>query len=145
MGIEENFLGRGWSFPPTFTQQGVVMTAGVEDVERSLDILLSTHLRERILTPGYGCNLSDFLFEPIDIALRARVREMVKTAILYHEPRIDPLDVQLEQPAESPGTLLITVEFRIRATNTRYNYVYPFYLEEVAYPLIDEKTRSKIG
>ncbi len=144
MIAEENFLGRGWSFPPTFTKEGVVMTAGVEDIERSLAILLSTHLRERVLTPEYGCNLTEFLFEPIDISLQTRVKELVKKAILYFEPRIDPLDVRLEQPPESLGMLLITVEFRVRATNTRYNYVYPFYQAEVSNLLIDNETRGQV-
>lgn len=144
MIVEENFLGRGWSFPPTFTKEGVVMTAGVEDIERSLAILLSTHLRERIMNPDYGCNLADFLFEPIDVTLQTRVKELVRKAILYFEPRIDPLNVLLEQPPESPGMLLITIEFRVRATNTRYNYVYPFYQEEASDLLIDNDTRIQV-
>lgn len=144
MMAEENFLGRGWSFPPTFTKNGLVMTAGVDDIERSLAILLSTHLRERIMTPEYGCNLADFLFEPIDVTLQTRVKELVRKAILYFEPRIDPLNVLLEQPPESLEVLLITVEFRVRATNTRYNYVYPFYREEASNLLIDNGTRNQV-
>lgn len=130
MALEDNFLGRGWSFPPTFTAGGLAMTAGVEDIERSLDILLTTRLRERVLSPDYGCDLQENLFEPIDTRLLTRIREQVKTAILYHEPRIDLLDVKAEEPPESPGTVLIEVQFRVRATNSRLNYVYPFYIAE---------------
>jgi uncharacterized protein len=130
MFSEDNFLGRGWSFPPTFTKQGVVMTSGVEDIERSLDILLTTRLRERILTPDYGSDLQEYVFEPIDTTLRTRLRELVKSAILYYEARIKLVDVIVTEPAESPGTLLIEVQFSIKATNSRHNYVYPYYKKE---------------
>jgi phage baseplate assembly protein W len=49
--IENNsFLGRGWSFPPSFddTCMDVKMLNGAEDIESSLQILLSTRLGERI-------------------------------------------------------------------------------------------------
>ena len=35
-----------------------------------------------------------------------------------------------EEPPEQPGLLLITVNYRVRSTNTRYNFVYPFYKNE---------------
>lgn len=130
MPLEDNFLGRGWSFPPNFHPAGVAMTAGVEDIERSLDILLTTRLRERVLSPDYGSDLEENLFEPVDTRLLTRVREQVKTAILYHEPRIELIDVTAEEPSESPGVLLIEVQFRVRATNSRRNYVFPFYQNE---------------
>lgn len=133
----EDFLGRGWGFPPAFDTKGVGMTTGVEDIEKSLEILLSTRLRERIMLPEYGCNLDVFLFESINTSLRTQIKETVKDAIYYHEPRIDPLNVTLEQPPESLGSLFIVIEYRIRATNTRYNYVFPFYKEEATQLAID--------
>ena len=130
MALEDNFLGRGWSFPPTFTQQGLLLTAGVEDIERSLDIILTTRLRERVLSPDFGSDLQEYVFEPIDTTLRTRLREVVKTAILYYEARIQLIDVLIEEPIESSGTLLIEVQFKVKATNSRHNYVYPFYKTE---------------
>ena len=63
-----DFLGTGWSYPPTFSKhKGTVeMTVGETDINRSLDILLQTHLGERILAHGYGCNLSDLNFQPLN-------------------------------------------------------------------------------
>ena len=134
MVSENDFLGRGWSFPPAFNPQSspksVEMTAGLADIERSLHILLTTQPGERMMVPDFGCDMQDILFEPISTALQARVKDRVETAILYFEPRIDPLDVTIEEPPEQPGLLLITVNYRVRSTNTRYNFVYPFYKNE---------------
>ncbi len=130
MALEDNFLGRGWSFPPTFHPAGVAITAGVEDIERSLDILFTTRLGERVLSPDYGSDLEENVFEAINTRLLATIREQVRVAILLHEPRIELIEVTAEEPPESLGTLLIEVQFRVRATNSRRNYVFPFYLKE---------------
>ncbi|GAB4012164.1 GPW/gp25 family protein [Spirosoma sp. KCTC 42546] len=134
MIAENNFLGRGWSFPPTFNQvaapAGIEMTAGLADIERSLHILLTTQPGERLMIPDFGCDMQDSMFEPISTALQTRVKDRVETAILLYEPRIDPIDVTVEESPEQQGLLLITVNYVVRSTNTRYNFVYPFYTNE---------------
>jgi phage baseplate assembly protein W len=126
----EGFLGRGWGFPPAFSRTGVVrMVGGVDDVHESLGILLGTQLGERIMRPEYGCDLRQVLFEDLDASAVAYLRDLVRTAVLYHEPR-----VRLEQLTLTPlpleGRVDIAVEYVVRATNSRHNYVYPFYLRE---------------
>ena len=127
-----NFLGRGWSFPPTFKREipGVEMLEKETDVRSSLEILLSTTLGERIMLPDYGCNLEELLFESLDTTMKTIIADKVETALLYHEPRIDVLKVTLNSEREMEGIVLIEVEYRIRSTNTRYNIVYPFYKTE---------------
>jgi uncharacterized protein len=127
-----NFLGRGWSFPPTFKREipGVVMLEKEADVCSSLEILLSTTLGERIMLPDYGCNLEELLFESLDTTTKTIIADKIETALLYHEPRIDVLKVTLNSEREMEGIVLIEVEYRIRSTNTRYNIVYPFYKTE---------------
>ena len=43
---EKSFLGRGWSFPPTFSknQADVELVESRKDIDQSLHILLSTSL-----------------------------------------------------------------------------------------------------
>lgn len=128
------FLGRGWSFPPTFVaaSQTVTMTEGEDDIHASLEILVSTGLGERVMLPEYGCNLEDLVFEPIDTAMQTLLIDRVRTAILYYEPRIEVLDIQLQTDRILEGVLLLVVEYRVRATNSRFNFVYPFYKNEGA-------------
>jgi phage baseplate assembly protein W len=127
-----SFLGTGWGFPPSFEAQrgGVVMASDEDDIEQSLKILLSTRLGERIMLPDYGCNLEDLLFSPMDLTLKTFVRDQIQTAILYHEPRIDPIKVDFSESNDLEGELLILVEYIIRATNSRKNMVFPFYKGE---------------
>jgi phage baseplate assembly protein W len=128
----KEFLGRGWSFPPVFRQSGgtVEMTEGYEDIERSLEILLGTRNGERVLRPDYGCNLDEMVFETFNESVKTYLADMVESAILYHEPRIEPLNIIIDDSFIYEGRLMIEIEFLVRSTNSRFNKVYPFYLEE---------------
>lgn len=132
MDKEKNFLGSGWSFPPKFerAESQVALTHDKEDIERSLEILLGTRKGERVMRPSYGCNLDEMVFESFNLSLKTYLANLVETAIIYHEPRIEPLNITVDDTSIFEGRLLIDIEYMIRATNSRYNKVYPFYLEE---------------
>jgi len=127
-----SFLGTGWSFPPSFTNVSgdVVMTSDIEDILASLEILLSTSIGERLMQPTYGCNLSSLQFEPLNSSLLTYIRGIVTDAILYDEPRIEAKDINLDTSNYTEGILRIEIDFVIPATNSRYNYVYPYYITE---------------
>jgi uncharacterized protein len=128
----QSFLGRGWSFPPEFNRESkaVKMLEDEEDIRSSLHILLSTRLGERIMVPGYGCNLDELLFSPLNLTLKTYVIDLIRTAILYYEPRIDVNKIDIDPADELNGVLLINIDYTVRATNSRMNIVYPFYKEE---------------
>ena len=139
MPLEGSFLGRGWAFPPTFGRGGaeVETVAGEDDVRQCLEVLLGTRPGERVMRELFGCDLGSVLFEELDESLVNTVTRLVQDAVLYHEPRIRLDGVEVTPSAGGPGpgtTLLISIRYTIRATNSRYNMVYPFYLEEASLP-----------
>lgn len=127
-----SFLGTGWSFPPTFdaNSQSVLTSSDEKDIDESLHILLSTRLGERVMEPGYGCNLEDLLFSTLDLTLKTLVIDQIKTAILYFEPRIDVTKIDFADSDDLEGILLIQIDYTVRTTNSRKNMVYPFYRGE---------------
>lgn len=132
MENDKEFLGSGWSFPPAFDKEKrtVKLTHNREDIERSLEILLGTRKGERIMRPEYGCNLDEMVFESFNLSLKTYLADLVETAILYHEPRIEPLNINIDETFIYEGRLMIEIEYLIRTTNSRFNKVFPFYLEE---------------
>ncbi|MEC5174014.1 GPW/gp25 family protein [Chryseobacterium nepalense] len=132
MKINTDFLGTGWSFPPEFneTEGKLAMTSDVEDINNSLMILLSTRPGERVMFPNYGCDLQEMLFKPLDLTLITQMKGIVERAILYHEPRINILSIEINAQNEIEGEILIEINYEVRNTNTRSNMVFPFYKEE---------------
>lgn len=129
---DKSFLGTGWSFPPTFSANtaDVEMQSGEEDIRQSLEILLSTQLGERFLQPDFGCNLQAKLFEPLNTSTQTAIIRIIENAILYHEPRILLNKLTFIEDPEPNGKVNILLDYTISATNTRNNYVFPFYKVE---------------
>ena len=130
--LDTLFLGTGWGFPATFNKSkgAVQMVSGVADIQQSLSILLGTTLGERLMHPDFGCKLDRYLYTPINNTIKSIIKDIVETAIIRHEARIDLLVISLNTEEELNGVLLIELDYKIRSTNARSNYVYPFYLEE---------------
>lgn len=130
--MTNSFLGTGWSFPPTFetTANGVVMTSDEADIQLSLHVLLSTRKGERVMVPDYGCNLDEMIFEPMTTTFKTYIREMIRNAILFYEPRIDLKTVRIDDTRDTEGVILLILEYAVRTTNSRFNFVYPYYKHE---------------
>lgn len=127
--MDRPFLGRGWSFPPSFDAGNarVEMLEQESDIASSLEVLLGTRPGERVMLPQYGCNLDELLFENLDTRMKTLMADKIASAILYHEPRIHLEKVQLNDSREREGVVLIDIVYRVKATNSRFNFVYPYY------------------
>lgn len=127
-----DFLGRGLSFPPVFDKntRDIRMVEAEFDIQQSIEIILSTRPGERVLEPDFGCNLDQMIFETLNLTLVTYMREVVKTALILHEPRIDVNDIKIQQDNALHGRVLIAVDYTVRSTNSRFNFVYPFYIQE---------------
>ena len=130
--ILKSFLGTGWGFPPQFsnTDGQAALLSDAEDIQSSLEILLSTRQGERVMRPDYGCNLDELVFESLTTTFETYIKDLIATAILYHEPRIEVNMITLDDSGELEGRIIISIDYTIRSTNSRYNFVYPFYKKQ---------------
>lgn len=133
--MERAFLGTGWNFPISIAGDGELqLQSGDACVHQAVRVVLGTRLGERAMRPDYGAGLEDLVFEPLSTATTALAQHRVEQALIRFEPRIDVLSVRAEPSPDAAqralGRLDITIEYRVRATNTFYNLVYPFYLSE---------------
>lgn len=125
-----SFLGVGWAFPPQFRRDGAtLMVQDERDIRDSLIILLSTRPGERIMHPLYGCNLHALVFEQVSESVATEIRQAVQRAIERFEPRVEVELVAVLPGPDHDGLLPIEIVYRVRATNTIHNFVYPFYVE----------------
>jgi phage baseplate assembly protein W len=122
------FLGKGWKFPIAAKDGKIAIAEYEESIRDSIRLILSTAKGERVMRPDFGCGIHDMVFAVNNAGTRGRIEIDVREALLKWEPRIT-LD-RLEVGEGDRGELvLIQIEYRVRTTNSRFNLVYPFYLE----------------
>lgn len=128
----KSFLGSGWSFPPRFSEStdGLELSDNDRDIAESIFILLSTTPGERVMNPGYGCDLHSMVFSSISNSNKTRIQDMISTAILYYEPRVNVIAINIDDAEQREGLLKINIMYEVKGINSRKNMVYPFYLTE---------------
>jgi phage baseplate assembly protein W len=101
-----------------------------ERIRQSISLILATAKGERIMQPAFGCGIHDLVFQPNTPAVRGLVRTDVIDALNRYEPRIDVVEVEVTAPEDQGNIVLITIDYRIRATNAFHNVVYPLFINE---------------
>lgn len=131
--MSAEFIGKGWRFPiegEKNPQGAAFARADYEDsVRQSILIILSTAKGERLMRPDFGCGLHELVFAINSSATRGMAEFQVREALQNWEPRIDVVDVQAVAGGDRGEQLLIDIDYRVRVTDTRFNLVYPFYLD----------------
>ena len=128
---DSDFLGLGWDFPVGLDDDGQVELTpdGEEGVRQSIWMILGTSRGERVMRPDFGCGIHDMVFGVNNAATANAVAGAVRDALAVWEPRIDVLDVYAVPDPSRPSLLTIEINYQVRSTNSRFNLVYPFYLE----------------
>jgi len=129
MTTSSRLLGRGWQYPFTLDESGeIALSEGEEDIQEAIWMILSTAYGERLMHPDFGCGIHDLVFAPNDTGTAGLARHYVEEALIRWEPRIDIEEIEVQADYDQPEQLLISVGYRVRMTDSRYNLVYPFYL-----------------
>jgi len=132
--MTKDFLGRGWKFPVAVdaaTGQ-IALSEYEQDIRESIRIILMTAPGERVMRPDFGAGLQEFVFASMSATTIGAVQAAVQNALIKWEPRIQVLAINVTADHGTLGKLFISIDYRVRATNTRFNLVFPFYLQERA-------------
>lgn len=131
--MSNDFLGAGMAFPASLDADGRFRLASREDsIRQSIWTILSTSLGERAMRPAFGCSLHDHVFGVNGGATIGGLTVAVQDALTEWEPRIEVLSVDAVPDPARPDHLLIEISYQVRASNSRFNLVYPFYLGSAA-------------
>ena len=125
------FLGVGWQFPMSVHKEKCqfILAEYEEGIQQAIRIILSTRKGERVMRHDFGCGIHDLLFAPNNASTRGLAEHHVREALLRWEPRIETVEVQAHSGGVQGEVLIINISYRVRATDNRFNMVYPFYLE----------------
>jgi phage baseplate assembly protein W len=129
--MSSDFLGVGWASPLQLDAHRQIALAHYEEsVRQAIWMILGTARGERVMRPNFGCGIHDLVFATGGAGTAGRIATEVRQALIQWEPRIDIVNVAVTAAdTTTPNSLLIEIEYKVRATNNQFNLVYPFYLE----------------
>ncbi len=112
--------GRGISFPPRLGADGRwAWSEGADNIRESIRVILMTQLRERLLTPTFGCGLGLYLHEPNTVATRASIADRITRALGDWEKRIALESVSVDADPDEARACVATITYRLVATQAR--------------------------
>jgi uncharacterized protein len=106
----------------------ISMVAGAESVRQALLLLISTRPGERVMRPGYGCDLHQLVFGPNDETAHGLAIHLVRQAIERWEPRIEILGLDADRDPDRPDRLLIMLDYQVRTMPEADRLVVPLQL-----------------
>ena len=117
MNYQNNFEKVSWKNFGTFNRSifEFEMSDFLESIKDSLNCLFSTQIGERLLEPEYGCDLSDLIFEKLDLTLKTKICNDIRYAIKKFEKRISVDFLSIENKDDS------TIEIKILYTTIDLN------------------------
>lgn len=125
-----DFLGRGLKFKVSVNKGKLCTAEGEDSIRESVELILATSRGERVMRPEFGCRLNEMLFASNDTTTATMIESYVEEALINWEPRIEVLEVTAT-PRQDLPVVDISVDYFIKTSNSKYNLVYPFYLESV--------------
>ena len=113
-------FGRGLAFPPRVGGDGrVAWSEGELNVRESIQVILLTERRERLMLPEFGGGLSGYLFEPNTVTTRRLIKDRIQRALEQWEPRISVESVEVDADPDDAQAAVATITYQLVATQTR--------------------------
>jgi uncharacterized protein len=132
MAINDDINGIGVRFPLLPDARGQLgYSKGADNIEQSLQLVLLTSIRERVMRSAFGSRLRELLFSPGSEQGLRLLEGSAAEAIRDWEPRVDVLAITATADPVAPSLVTLELSYRIRATYVRGNLVFPFYVESL--------------
>lgn len=110
-------FGRGIAFPPKIGEDGrLAWSEGPQNVRESIQIILLTEARERVMLPEFGGGLGKFLFEPNNTSTHRLIEERIRQALQRWEPRVKLIGVTVKRDPANPEAAIATIRYQLVAT-----------------------------
>lgn len=113
----------GWPLLPVPDAQGLLDWPDLaRSVREQIQVLLATQPGEQLMRPAFGAGLEQLLGEPNTVATRARIRDLVTSALARWEPRItvDAVAVEaLPDPTGREASSAVRVDIAYRLIRTQ--------------------------
>lgn len=137
--MDRRFLGCGMKFPPQIDKSTgrFAVSSGAASVKEAIYLILMTSRGERWLEPDFGGRLMSYTFMDTSLTLLGLMSNELRALLLEQEPRISGVNVEIDSETRE-GCLLVEITYTLAESNTRDNFVFPFYINAQTEEVSDE-------
>lgn len=100
----------------------IVIVKNKNCITQSIKTILGTSKGERIMLPEFGSNLSEYVFEQLDLGTADLIEAEIETALDIWENRISVIDITVSQH-DDDNLLIINIEYAIVDTGEIDNFI----------------------
>lgn len=130
--IVKDYLGKGIIYPIQLVNGKPKIHSGVELIKSSIKIIVSWPQGQRYLLGEFGSRLDEILNEQSTEKVKALLRTFFQDAVTAWEPRVEEIDVVVENDPDNPAKIVAKVNYRILNSPTEQSFIWPFYLNQKA-------------
>jgi phage baseplate assembly protein W len=110
-------FGKSIAFPPRIAEDGRwAWSEGPQNVRESIQIILLTDRKERLMLPEFGGGLTGYLFEPNITATHRLIEERIRQSLKRWDARIKIQEVTVREDPNDPEAALATIRYQLIAT-----------------------------
>lgn len=116
---DPGFVSMGRPGGLTVAATGRLATVDGDDaIRQAILLLLTTRPGERVMRPTYGSSLHRLVFSPNNPTTAGLAIHYVRQALARWEPRVEVLDVDAGPDDASPERLVVSLRYRVRASQS---------------------------
>lgn len=109
--------GRGIAFPPRIGQDGrLAFSEGITNIQESIQVILLTTMKERIMLPEFGGSLQTFLFQPNTVATHTQMEDHITRSLGRWEPRIEVTSVSVQPDPQDADAAIVGLHYELVAS-----------------------------
>lgn len=115
-------------------QKDVAALFDIEAVKNSISTAFLTAPGDKILSPTYGLDLRQFLFEPIDDFLIDIIEDLITTGLPKMEPRVEITSIEVSGDPDN-NTVIINMQINVPTLDV-YGLSIKSQLNSVGYSIV---------
>lgn len=124
--MSERNLYRGMALPWGNSLASYFEPKGDRDVLRtSVQMILFTKIRERVMLPAFGSPLHEAVFEPGDEELEAALKQIVSQNVPFWDQRLRVLDVSVTSDHHVTTVSVVYEDLALANVTDRFSFTVP--------------------
>ena len=109
------YAGMGFPFGTTLASY-FTPKEDLQILRTSIEVIIMTHIRERLMLPGFGSPILEAVFSPGDVILDEQLARIMTETVNFWDRRVDVLNFSVTEDQNGGHEKTVSVTYRDRSS-----------------------------